>query len=244
MRRNLTFVLGLLALSAAGTVSAQELRPVSGVLVQAGLFHGPKCEGEACPEPCKTCVPEIIKKKISTPVYGIKCIDFCLPKCVHGGNIFKKDCGHGHACGHDCGGCGKCKKGPCDFNESCGECGKVRTRRVLLKKFEVCEVDVVSCKVVEQAPVCAPVCTTACPPACVPGTVPGVIYPGTSPAPIEKIGPGKKMPAATGALPLHPSAPLATSPVPAALTSTPIAPITPAAPALPTLVPFAVVPAP
>jgi hypothetical protein len=203
-------MLGCLALGcAAGTASAQEVRPVSDILPTAGLLGRGGCHDD-CHDAnvCKVCVPAPAKKKISTTVYGIKCVDFCLTRCSLGG-LFSGRC-NDHGCNDNCGQCGRCRKGPCDQHEGVGDCKKVRTKRVLLKKVETCEVDSYKCVVESRPRHCAP----ACPPAGGPG-VPG----------------GKMMPPPTVVIPLHPGlpTPVATAPGPGG--------ITPVVPATPTLFP-------
>lgn len=231
MKRNLLVPLSCLALVlASGAASAQEIRPVTGIL-QIG-HHGISCGHDACPSPCKECIVKHDKIKIIRPVYGMKCKDFCLPKCVFNGFDFcKKPCGHGceTACPSPC---------PTPSCSSCAECGKVRTRRILLKKFVECEEDIVKCEVVEHPPVCVPACPPACPPACAPVIIP----PGTEP-----IGPGKKvMPPATRITPAAPISVPAALAAPTAPVAVPVAipPALPPAPELPLPRPVAFEPAP
>jgi hypothetical protein len=84
----------------------------------------------SCCEVChKVCVPTIEKTKKTKVVYGCKVKDFCLPKCSS----------NWHGC--------------CD----CLQCGKPRTKRVLLKRSISSEECVPRCKVqhvVESVPAC------------------------------------------------------------------------------------------
>jgi hypothetical protein len=85
-------------------------------------------------------------KKVVKAVYDVKCQDYCLKKCPHFG--YENKC------------CSSCDGG----NPGCTNCGKVRTRKILLKKFVTeecpatkCEVDYqfekVACKVYRKVPI-------------------------------------------------------------------------------------------
>ena len=81
-------------------------------------------DAEPCPRCCKTCVPECVTKKIEKVSYGVKCVEFCLPKCP-GARSYK-----------DCQGC--------EHND-CPRCGQVRTKKVLIKKITTIECETTQC---------------------------------------------------------------------------------------------------
>lgn len=150
MRRFLlsAFALCCLGLGSAGAqekIKAPAGAPAPVILVEPGCAKG--CEAACCTK--KVCVPETTTKKITKTVYGSKCKDFCLKGCVFNfPRLFHRNC---DACGSST---------PC---VDCEKCGKVRTKRVLLKKKidcgEECET---KCKVVEEPAVCAPACGPTC----------------------------------------------------------------------------------
>ena len=82
----------------------------------------PHCGGAAC----KVCVPEPAKKKNEKAVYSFKCVDFCVKGCPGLVNPTRKDC-----------------QG-CDV-QNCQACGKVRTKKVLIKKVKTTECDSFKC---------------------------------------------------------------------------------------------------
>ena len=88
--------------------------------------------------PCnKHVCPVQTTKKISRPVYDVKCVDFALKKCP--------PCGYEHKC------CTSCDGG----NPDCVKCGKIRTKKILLKKFVTEECPTTKCEVqcdYEQVP--------------------------------------------------------------------------------------------
>lgn len=144
----------------------------------------------------KCCKPVPDVKKTVKWVYDCKTEDFCLTKCpLHGS--------HRH---HDCG--------------QCVECGKVLTKKLLIKKAVVVETPATKCIVetfVEKVPhityrkvPCAPGCPT-------PGAIPEPIPAPKSPAPY--------MPPATSQQTTNP-APMPSAPTPAATTGT--VPVVPA----------------
>ena len=67
----------------------------------------------------RICVAEPVKVKAVKPVYGVKCVEYCLPKCPHFCLLHPERC--------------------------CPKCGKLRTRRVLVKRFVTEERDTVKC---------------------------------------------------------------------------------------------------
>jgi hypothetical protein len=86
------------------------------------------CYKEVIHKVCRL-VPDV--KKVTKPVFEVKCIPYCQKKWP------------GSGC-QDC-----CGKGPCPT------CGKVRTRKVLMKKFVTCEEPITRCEVecvVERIP--------------------------------------------------------------------------------------------
>jgi hypothetical protein len=112
----------------------------------------------------KTCRAEVEVKKKAVYHYDCKDVDFCVPKCKFSfGGLFKKK-----KCGDECGECDSCDQGGCQ------ECGRVRTKTVLLKKVRYEDECKTKCVVEECCePVCAPVicapapcATETCAPAC------------------------------------------------------------------------------
>lgn len=87
----------------------------------------------ACDAPCvhKVCVPElttVVKDKV---IYDDRCVDYCLPKCSLL-SILKGGCSRGAG--------------------GCTNCGRPRTRHVLIKKFVHEECPDATCVVREQLP--------------------------------------------------------------------------------------------
>lgn len=89
---------------------------------EAQVCDCPNCGGAAC----KVCVPEPAKKKNEKTVYSSKCVDFCVKGCPGLLNPTRKDC-----------------QG-CD-TPNCPMCGKVRTKKVLMKKVQTTECDTFKC---------------------------------------------------------------------------------------------------
>ena len=105
----------------------------------AGLAWGadapPTPPAAPCEAPCvhKVCVPEpttVVKDKA---IYDQRCVDYCLPKCSLW-SILKGGC----SCG----------------DGGCADCGRPRTRKVLIKRYVHEECPETKCVVVEQ-PACA-----------------------------------------------------------------------------------------
>ncbi len=93
----------------------------------------------ALAEPCnhnagKVCVPEPAKKKVEKVSYGCKEVDFCVPRIL---GLF-------HVCS------------PCDDCQPCKTCGKVYTKRVLIKKVQTTECDAVKLVPKDLCPPCPP----------------------------------------------------------------------------------------
>jgi hypothetical protein len=148
-------VLGLFA--AASTASAEDA-------VAAG---GPCCSTGCCNKGCSTgccnkaCRLIMESKKVDKREYSEGCEDFCLPRCSSCLFGCKSDCADG---------CG-----------TCGECGKVRTRKYLVLKIRKEEQCVPTC-IVEQR------CTPVCAPATVPCTpAPGTAHAGGAPRQPERM---------------------------------------------------------
>ena len=114
-----------------------------------------KCRG--CGKSCKvTCDT----KKVKKIVWVVECEEFCapLPNCDRGRSCDRgcKSCCDAEACG-DCGGCGKagrcgrCCKDPCEALQNrkyvSPKCGKVRSRKKLVKKEITCKIPVYKCEV-------------------------------------------------------------------------------------------------
>ena len=98
---------------------------------------GPAPPCAAC-SAAKVCVPVPTVKEETKVIYDDKCVDYCLPHC----SLFSIFTG----------GCG-CNDG------GCPNCGRPRTRRVLIKKFVHEQCPEVKCEVRD-----APPCATPCPP--------------------------------------------------------------------------------
>lgn len=134
------------------------------LLLAAGVFAA-DCEAPpACCENAVNCcggcggstVCQIVceMKKVKKTVWAYECEDFCtmLPGCGPLGCLCSHGCGS--QCGADCGSDCSCGQDACCGNTSCDPCaslrrpmhpptcGKVRTRKKLVKKEVVCEVPV------------------------------------------------------------------------------------------------------
>ena len=128
---------------------------IANVCVAAGYCDAPACcdqTHESC-NGCgvqKTCKVVCEIKKVKKTCWVVKCEEFCasLPRC---------------GCKSSCGSCGDtgCDSGGCGDSGCCGDpcaslkkpmvrpkCGKVRTRKKLVKKTITCEVMVYKCIVV------------------------------------------------------------------------------------------------
>ena len=90
------------------------------------------CEGKA--KKCKRyCVPEASTKKKTHTEYSCKEDEICRSRCFFCGLLtpFHRTC-------HSCNTCDSC-------NEGCRECGRVRTRRRLVKRFKTEECPITKC---------------------------------------------------------------------------------------------------
>jgi hypothetical protein len=149
------------------------------------LFH------RGCEDCDKVCVPNLEKVKVTKAIYECKCVDFCLPG--HPGRCFTP---LSHGCKDDCGDCGGCApKTDCDDGDCAPKCDKLRTRKVLIKRFKTEEKDVWKCvpevkpcivseQVISQEQIICPAPAPHCPApgAVCPAPQGGVIYtqPGRS----------------------------------------------------------------
>ena len=125
MKTYLIAVVGSLLL--AGSVLAQQCTSTSCSKPACVAAAGQACDcPNCCGAACKICVPEPAKKKIEKVNYSCKCKDFCVKGCPGLHNRTCKDC-----------------QG-CDV-ENCPTCGKVRTKKVLIKKVKVTECDTFKC---------------------------------------------------------------------------------------------------
>ncbi|MCY2987347.1 MAG: hypothetical protein NTY19_05710 [Planctomycetota bacterium] len=100
------------------------------------------CAGSCGTSACKVCVPEATKKKKDKVAYSSKCVDFCVPKpslhgvCSAGACGGNGDC---NACAAQAGVCQACG------GAGCIKCGRVRTKKVLIKKVKSIESDTYKC---------------------------------------------------------------------------------------------------
>ncbi len=101
---------------------------VSVLFAAAWALAGP------CHDDNKICVPEPAKKKVEKVSYGCKEVDFCVPRIL---GLF-------HVCS------------PCDDGQPCKTCGKVYTKRVLIKKVQTTECDTVKLVPKDLCPPCPP----------------------------------------------------------------------------------------
>jgi hypothetical protein len=137
MKTSLPVVLGMLVLvSAVWADGATGPGP-------AALEKAPGCCADSrCASACKVCVPEWTTKKTEKVAYGCKCVDFCLPNCfwIH------RECRDGCCQDPNCKVCAA-KRGACSEcgGAGCIKCGRVRTRKVLIKKVHVTEVEQLDC---------------------------------------------------------------------------------------------------
>jgi hypothetical protein len=125
MRTYLTTLLG--GFLFLGTAWSQECSATSCpapacVAAKGQVCHCPRCGGAAV----KICVPEPATKKHEKVVYSAKCTDFCVKGFPGLCNLTHKDC-HG-----------------CDV-QNCPTCGKVYTKKVLIKKVKTTECDSFEC---------------------------------------------------------------------------------------------------
>ncbi len=127
---------------------------LAGSLAAADCSSDPACGGSQCRccQKCggaATCQIVCEMKKVKKTVWTVECEEFCpmLPGCGLLGSLCCKDCGRGCDCG-ECGVCSQadCRKDSCDACASLHrpihepKCGKVRTRKTLVKKEITCEV--------------------------------------------------------------------------------------------------------
>ncbi|MBN2473939.1 MAG: hypothetical protein JXB62_04995 [Pirellulales bacterium] len=154
----------ILSLTAIGVLIAN--------VAVAGDCTAPGCCEEAC-HACgakKVCKVVCEMKKVTKYVWVVECEDFCAPlpncdlgkRCCHG-------CGTGcceteATCCGDADGCGSCcKPDPCEALRNRRyvppKCGKVRTKKKLVKKEVTCEIPVYKCVVVCCDPGC---CESGC----------------------------------------------------------------------------------
>ena len=159
-----TFALSLAVgwLVANGALAAEPCKvPAACTQVQTcgAADHCARC-GRACQ--CeKHCCVVCEMKEVKKMVWVVKCEDFCAPL---------PNCGCEHGCCNGCNGCAACgaeptccercgkKCDPCaaEKNKCCvpPKCGKVRTKKVLVKKEVVCQVPSYKCVVVYTCPNC------------------------------------------------------------------------------------------
>jgi hypothetical protein len=193
MRRFLSTLLGCLALAGSGQalLAQQPTTAYATPVVFLNQGCGPQCGG--CPT-CKVCVPEPTIKKHPHTVFGVKCVDYCLKKCPPFASL------RGGCCNDGCG-------------AACGDCGKPRTKKVLLKKVITCDEPDYKCRVEERPVSCQPACTNGCRTGrcAAPCTTVVVPAPGTPPA---------KMPPASLAIPSS-GAPAVATPSPSITTAAP-----------------------
>ena len=110
------FLTILVAITAVTIAAGQAAKPSAAPA--PGRGHAATASGADCGE--KICSAEPAKVKTVKSVYGVKCVEYCLPKCPH---LSLRHAGDG-----------------------CGvKCGKLRTRQVLLKRSVTEERDTAKC---------------------------------------------------------------------------------------------------
>ncbi len=96
-----------------------------------------------CHAPCKkVCRVVCEMKKVEITCWEVKCEDFCAPlPSLCGKNCCADSCSSG------CGECGACTSGCCEKCINPPKCGKVRSKKTLVKKTVTKEVPVYKCVV-------------------------------------------------------------------------------------------------
>ena len=114
-------------------------------VTSAGLATASDCfQGDGCCAPAiqKQCVARPDVKKVTTPVYAVKEVDYCVRKyCFL--DLFRHGCGS-----------------PCDTCNACAPCGTPRVKRVLIKKERTCEEPTTKCEV--EHVLCPTPCQSPC----------------------------------------------------------------------------------
>lgn len=150
----------------AGAAVGIEAGKAPGACTEVQTCGGPQqcahCGRNCCCE--KHCQVVCEMKEVKKTVWVVKCEEFCapLPRCGH--------------CGKDCEGCERCEACGSNCESKCGgrlgkncdpcaaenakhyvtpKCGKVRTKKTLMKKEVVCKVPSYKCVVVYTCPGCA-----------------------------------------------------------------------------------------
>lgn len=133
-----------------------------GLFLAGGATASDGCSQPGCCDEVQECcgrcggktVCQIVceMKKVKKTVWTYECEEFCplLPGCGPLGHLGCNECCSSQ-CGDDCGECGSCGTDACCGKDPCAslrrpmhppQCGKVRTRKTLVKKQIVCEVPV------------------------------------------------------------------------------------------------------
>lgn len=114
-----------------------------------GCSAGARCGQCGCHAPCKkVCRVVCEMKKVEITCWEVKCEDFCAPLP----RLCGRGCGGDPGCG-DCGAepsCGNCDSCKAGCGEKCiqpPKCGKVRSKKTLVKKTVAKEVPVYKCVV-------------------------------------------------------------------------------------------------
>ncbi len=111
----------------AGTALAEQCATSVGTDQACAAGVGQECGcPRCCGARCNECVVAPATKKNEKVNYSMKCVDFCVKGFPGLGNHTCKDC-----------------KG-CEV-QNCPTCGKVRTKKVLIKKVKVTECDTFKC---------------------------------------------------------------------------------------------------
>ena len=156
--RNLVFATAIATLWATAALAGDACSAPAACDLSAGCDPGccdpGLCDRCGCQKKCQV-VCEM--KKVKKTVWVVECEDFCapLPRCGRGGDpCCDPGCGADPAaCANGaCGQCAACSCDPCTSLE-CRDyvppkCGKVRTKKNLVKKEIECEIPVYKCVVV------------------------------------------------------------------------------------------------
>ncbi len=118
------------------------------------------CHGCGVAATCKKrCNVVCDVKTVKRVVWVVECEEFCVPDPCRKLDLNIDRCGRGTGAKAGCGSCGDCgEKDPCkaltDRKYTPPKCGKVRTRKILVKKEITCEIPIYKCVVVDSCGSC------------------------------------------------------------------------------------------